>query len=582
MSTSSQSHKYSGDHAIPGAGLSPKVKIKACDTCRIRKVKCTFAPSSPAGESSTRSCILCKKHGFSCTFEREVRRKAGKESRTASGPRGTGGKVRPIAPIPRRPKERSSDDVSVSKSNARVDGEVQGVVRRDGSDLVHENPQSNPFDQILPRTLLLSAISTFFDHLYCLTPLVHKPTFLSDLEKHREEQPDSEEWVSLVLMLVAATLVQAPWAFTELGREDIVVLARAFYKKGKTWLVDDFNEITVGRFLIESLGRACMVSAHLEENGMAEMFRGSLWGLIFKLRMHEESSYEGLDPIEAELRRRVFWLAFGLDKARCAVHADMVHITGEHCADVQLPKALDDEYISREGYLTPPMEETPILLGFCYVSRIFEILGQALDLRRIDRRRNPTGIHLQMRLNEVNGLLELCESIMDDCPPALRLSQPGHRLGSIHSKVQNAFLVQQANIYMTQQMTRQLLLEYRAQLRALQRHHQLGDLGQVGMPLTDMHLQSGLSDEEKECVSRDVLNVLEAIPMQALAVNTTGVVNKVRFVAVSLLDGLSETGPGDNEGNEVPSRSQYHRDYLWKFLTTLGEIEAMSSLKDPA
>ena len=29
------------------------------------------------------------------------------------------------------------------------------------------------------------------------------------------------------------------------------------------------------------------------------------------LRMHEESSYEGLDPIECEVRRRTFWLLFG-------------------------------------------------------------------------------------------------------------------------------------------------------------------------------------------------------------------------------------------------------------------------------
>ena len=29
------------------------------------------------------------------------------------------------------------------------------------------------------------------------------------------------------------------------------------------------------------------------------------------LRMHEEVSYEGLDPIESQVRRRAFWLLFG-------------------------------------------------------------------------------------------------------------------------------------------------------------------------------------------------------------------------------------------------------------------------------
>lgn len=29
------------------------------------------------------------------------------------------------------------------------------------------------------------------------------------------------------------------------------------------------------------------------------------------LHMNEEASYEGLDPIECEIRRRTFWLLFG-------------------------------------------------------------------------------------------------------------------------------------------------------------------------------------------------------------------------------------------------------------------------------
>jgi hypothetical protein len=33
--------------------------------------------------------------------------------------------------------------------------------------------------------------------------------------------------------------------------------------------------------------------------------------IALTLRMHEESSYEGLDLIECEVRRRTFWLLFG-------------------------------------------------------------------------------------------------------------------------------------------------------------------------------------------------------------------------------------------------------------------------------
>ena len=29
------------------------------------------------------------------------------------------------------------------------------------------------------------------------------------------------------------------------------------------------------------------------------------------LRLHEEAAYEGLDPIECEVRKRIFWILFG-------------------------------------------------------------------------------------------------------------------------------------------------------------------------------------------------------------------------------------------------------------------------------
>lgn len=32
--------------------------------------------------------------------------------------------------------------------------------------------------------------------------------------------------------------------------------------------------------------------------------------IAITLRMHEEAAYEGLDPIESEVRRRTFWLLF--------------------------------------------------------------------------------------------------------------------------------------------------------------------------------------------------------------------------------------------------------------------------------
>lgn len=86
-----------------------------------------------------------------------------------------------------------------------------------------------------------------------------------------------------------------------------------------------------------------------------------------------------------------------------------------------------------------PSDRTSILSGFYYVSKLFKckrwalvdeggsadgvVTGQVLDKRNLDRRRPPSGLMLQMRINEVNDLYDQVVGLMDDCPPELRLDQ---------------------------------------------------------------------------------------------------------------------------------------------------------------
>jgi len=82
-----------------------------------------------------------------------------------------------------------------------------------------------------------------------------------------------------------------------------------------------------------------------------------------------------------------------------------------------------------------PEGRTSILTGFYYISKLFRrefpmrglgsvvttVTGQVLEKRLHDRLNPPTGILLQMRINEINGLYDEVMSLMDDCPPELRL-----------------------------------------------------------------------------------------------------------------------------------------------------------------
>ncbi|ORY28647.1 fungal-specific transcription factor domain-domain-containing protein [Naematelia encephala] len=478
------------------------------------------------------------------------------------------------------------------------------------------NP-SNPFDQVLPRGLLYRIIDLYFDYIYCLIPCIHRPTFMADLHSHREEQPAAEEWTALVFSIVGVTLAQLPRAFIPMPRKEVKTLTERCYRLGRDYYNQDFVDITITRLIIGYL--SLVTSMLMGYHRASEVIMGSTWILITRMRLHEESSYAGLPPIECQLRRRLFWLMYGADTTLCAVEGILPLIKEEDCCDVVLPAEIDDEYLTHDTYLEQPSDRTPILSGFYYISKLFKYHSSLIDKRRRDKRKPPSGLMLQMRINEVNELFEKIMRLMEDCPAALKLDLENdsksitfsddwdqHASNDIqqlflnpqanHAVVKDAYLVQQGNIYVTQQMVRYMALQYRDELLLLQseelaKQTRVEDTPGLNRPPRrqsptrraewNRHL---FSEEEKDQVSSDLLAVLQRIPIQVIAVNSSPLVGKVRFVASTLLDAISPPNKdGDTSKTNIAGVSQRTiraQSYLWDFLRILSEIEALYSMEE--
>ncbi|KAJ3003095.1 hypothetical protein NUW54_g5483 [Trametes sanguinea] len=272
------------------------------------------------------------------------------------------------------------------------------------------------------------------------------------------------------------------------------------------------------------------------------------------LRMHEESSYEGLDLIECEVRRRTFWLLFGADKSMSILLGRPICLRDEDTT-CNFPRELDDEYITPSAYLPQPHGKTAIVSGLNYISRIFALLGEILVRIRVDKRSPPQGQFLTARLEEVQALHSRIVSALAHAPEPLRL-KPAHSQSHIppeyggagfrqaaftevkdffdnpnasRANALNPFLVMQANLYVTQQLVRFVIEQYRDELiTSLQ--------GSI-----DEHRVA----EDREAVASDLLNILHSIPIQSIATNGPSLVHKVRFVASTLLDAVrkAETAP---------------------------------------
>jgi hypothetical protein len=111
----------------------------------------------------------------------------------------------------------------------------------------------NPIEVLMPRSLILKAVDTYFQCVYCLVPVVHRPSFLSDIASKREELPGAEEWSALLLAVVAVTLAQVPWAFAPMSKAEVKELVGRCYLEAKRWAQLDTIAITTSRCVVTYL-----------------------------------------------------------------------------------------------------------------------------------------------------------------------------------------------------------------------------------------------------------------------------------------------------------------------------------------
>nr|XP_019049127.1 hypothetical protein I302_02908 [Kwoniella bestiolae CBS 10118]OCF28057.1 hypothetical protein I302_02908 [Kwoniella bestiolae CBS 10118] len=486
----------------------------------------------------------------------------------------------------------------------------------------HPPNPNNPIEKLLPRQTLYEIIDLYFDYIYCLIPCLHRPSFTHDLNTKREERPGEEEWTSLVLSIVGSTLTQLPRSFVKMSRREVKSIIVACNEVVRQYLLKNFDAITINRTIHRFITR---IMGGIQ---LGKGIFGALHAYLLGLKAHEEKTYASMDPLQRVFLRRSFWLVYGADVSIAGIEATPVFFHEDDCADVTFPEELDDEYISEQGYLPQPEGHTSILSGFSYVSQLHRITGQLLDKHRRDKRKPPSGLLLQMRLNEVNDLYERTMTLMNNCPRPLRLDyrtgtrsvqslSPGwdakakNDIMAIFSDpnydtevVKDHFLVQQANIYVTQQQVRFMILQYRDELHELQLAQERNSSNTNNATNESSNQpwirrnsadKNGHGEEimvdsiaERDEVICDLLAILQKIPLTVLAVNSFPIVQKVQFVASTLLDVLdpsaADAQPESSHNGTVPTvletRAQKAQRNLWQFLNILSEIEGLYSLED--
>ncbi|KAH7101400.1 fungal-specific transcription factor domain-containing protein [Auriculariales sp. MPI-PUGE-AT-0066] len=451
-------------------------------------------------------------------------------------------------------------------------------------------------DTIAPRQQIEMIMGLFFDVVYPLRPCIHKPSFLADFASHREET--DAIFFALIMSTVASTLVQLPRSYLPMQRAEVRQLAQACYEASRHVLVGSYNLPTSTHVVIRYLDTVYQFCLGLDAASHASF--GEAQQLALTLHMHEETSYDGLDPIESEIRRRTFWLLFNADKGLALLLGRPVCLRDEDCT-LLLPKEIDDECITIEGITLQPTGKPAVVSGLNYITRIMTLLGEILVRIRADEKNPPQGPFLSARLDEVKSLHQRILSVLAHAPQALRLKVKNVEHGAVAALDQqlgpaavagtsstarlavesqfdtmtmfgetvdtwqttNPFLVMQGGIYVAQQLVRFVIEQYRDKL--------LSEL-QSNKGLDTKELEAA-SVHDRETVAGDLLKVLHSIPMQSIATNGPSLVHRVRFVASTLLETVRNS-------QDQPLDAARAHAYLWDFLSILSQIERNYLLED--
>lgn len=107
-------------------------------------------------------------------------------------------------------------------------------------------------NDIAPREMLLQIIQLFFDFVYPLTPCIHRPSFMADLNNRREERDPL--FFALVMSTVAATLVQVPRGYLPLvERKEVRRLAQICHEASRHVTIAAYDPPTSTHVVIRYL-----------------------------------------------------------------------------------------------------------------------------------------------------------------------------------------------------------------------------------------------------------------------------------------------------------------------------------------
>ena len=405
------------------------------------------------------------------------------------------------------------------------------------------------------ESIARQCLDLFFEYLYPLTPLVHEPSLRAALEffiaqrgvvetlrqhtapstvpslwtsqAHRSpggnEALDSasslahpELWPEPNFTLITAVCAESAFLLPKEVFPEGYLVANTFLQASRDCL-QSYLEVDLENPIESSVAIRYFHSNCLHAAGKPK-FSWHIFGEAVRLaqvmQLHDESSHEGLFPMEAELRRRAFWIVYLGDKSAALLNNRPITIhkfSFESGITTSYPSGAGEETPLSPGWIetptaTRPAEPPSLIVGFNANIQLWQSASDLLLELRLIEYMKADGSSTQHRLSEeerhrIDSLYVRFATCLDSLPPYLQpdsLLSHGEQTG-----LRRQFSIQSTNLQVTYHCLRMVIT---------QRFEEI-DYFKPDLESADMLIL------RKTDIARDMLRIIRGAPFWALQVN---------------------------------------------------------------
>ncbi|CAG8009066.1 unnamed protein product [Penicillium salamii] len=532
------------------------VRSRACDRCRRRKAKCDCSSQSSL-------CSSCQLARLVCTFDLPIARRGPKTKRQKSlaavypnvlqSPPDSSLQVSEHGPTSQHPFTSVSDVISLDAWDSTLS--VLDPALSPATVHTVRSATSNPASSRgtsalqrwhdLERDLVRQDSSTsleltvnrcfelFFEFLYPLTPLVHEPSLRDGLgffvNQGRISRSDGltygfdtlkypDIWPEFTFTLITAVCAEAAFLLPKDIFPEGEGLADLFLQASRncltTYLEADLEYPNANSVAIRYFHSNCMHAAGKPR--LSWHIFGEATRLAQVMQMHEEESLQGLTVLEAEFRRRAFWIAYIGDKSAAILNNRPITIhkySFDSGITIGYPTGIEDGALLTPGSVVSDEEDTrrSFIAGFNANIRLWQSASDLILEMRLLLASQKSGNLLPRQplapeeIHRLDHLYVLFATSLDDLPRFLQYDQLLAESDTDNqqlSRLTRLRVIQATNVFVSLHCLKMVITQ------------KFEDIGYYPTQVKNEMLLLKKTD-----IARDLLRVIREAPFWALQVN---------------------------------------------------------------